>query len=131
MTDLSEERQDWVWALWLVLGMLWVLTVPLLAFRAAMSVPFMGVPTEAQLDRREFLSTWAERAAIGVPLLGLAAAVLLKRRVAALVLGSVLLFTAGGMAIDSTRDTARTEPTVYTPGGCQEHSGGDNRCPGG
>ncbi|MEU7524574.1 hypothetical protein AB0A74_02420 [Saccharothrix sp. NPDC042600] len=132
MTDLPEDRHEWVWALWLALGLLWVLAVPLLAFQAAMSVPFMGVPTEAQLARRELLSTWAERAAIAVPLLGLVAAVALKRWTAAIVLGSVLLFTAGAMVIEGARDAARNEPTVvYSPGGCQEHSGGDTRCPGG
>ncbi|CAL9535724.1 hypothetical protein SUDANB95_04092 [Actinosynnema sp. ALI-1.44] len=133
MNDLPEERHDWVWALWLGLGLLWVLTVPLLAFQAALSVPLLGgVPTEAQLARRELLSTWAERAAIGVPLLGLVAAVLLKRWMAAIVLGSVLLFTAGAMVIEGVRDAVRSRPTVvYGPGGCQEHSGGDTRCPGG
>ena len=68
-----------------------------------------------------------------VPLVGLLLALWVRRRgvviyfVVLLVLGSLF---AGLVGFD---ELGRWEPAPVDPGprGCQEHSGGDNRCPGG
>jgi hypothetical protein len=77
-----------------------------------------------------------------VPFVGLSLAALSGRKVAALVFAGALgLSVLAGAAIGVlSRDSLRsirdelappTSTSVRRPMPCQEHSGGDNRCPGG
>ncbi len=123
-----------------VLALLWTawLLLPAYLVLAGMGelLSFFGeVPTDADREsaRRSFLTAGA--AAAGIPLLGAAVAACTRRTRSASVfgvaavaglLGAVLLVVA----------TAPPEPRSAIPvdrggGPCQEHSGGDNRCPGG
>lgn len=68
-----------------------------------------------------------------VPLVGLLLALWVRRR--RVVTYFVVLLVLGGMfaGLVGFDELSRWEPAPVDPGpgGCQEHSGGDNRCPGG
>jgi hypothetical protein len=121
------------------LALLWVVWVGapvVLWFGAVMSLAnFLGEPPTAA-DEQEALR-WAIVGAVfavGVPLLGLGLSLRGRRRVSATGFGGavvvgLILSTAVVWPFWTTVHPA--QPTVYERGGCQEHSGGDNRCPGG
>lgn len=87
---------------------------------------------EEVAESRRLLNLAAMIGAV-VPLVGLLLALWVRRRgvlayfVVLLVFGSLF---AGLVGLDELRRWVPA-PSDYGPGGCQEHSGGDNRCPGG
>jgi hypothetical protein len=127
-----------------LLGAAWALGTPVLAFAAMFaSAPFLGEqPTAAETAQSHRMLLGALACGILVPLVGAVLGLGSGRKLAAVVfaaaLGISLLAAAatGFLSRDSLR-TFRDEllpPTstsVPRPVPCQEHSGGDNRCPGG
>jgi hypothetical protein len=114
----------------------WVLVPPLLVFRAAItSAAFFGEePTAAERSQSATLYLVAAALAVGLPFVGL----LLtwrSRKVAAACFGVALLVAAIPVALllaEAYRDADLSRPAPDPgPPVCQEHSGGDNRCPGG
>ncbi|MDG4834670.1 DUF6234 family protein [Solwaraspora sp. WMMD1047] len=72
--------------------------------------------------------------ALGGPLLIAAVAFagrLVKTGVAYLFLAILVGALTAPLAMNSARNLAPEPPPPSAPGGCQEHSGGDTRCPGG
>jgi hypothetical protein len=127
-----------------LLGIVWAFGTPTLAYAWMFAAaPLFGEqPTAAELAQahRFLLGTLA--CGFLVPFVGLLLAALSGRKVAALVfvgaLGvSVLAAGALGLlsrgSLRSLRDELAppTSTSVRRPIPCQEHSGGDNRCPGG
>jgi hypothetical protein len=108
----------------------------LAAAAVASLMTFLGDQVTAAQERRsEHLLVAAVVVAVVVPLVGLAVALWARRRgqttafgVAAAIaaLGAAALLTAGSQ--EAPRSVI---PSDRGGGGCQEHSGGDNRCPGG
>jgi hypothetical protein len=114
----------------------WVLVPPMLVFGGAItSAPFFGEqPSAADRSQTTTLFLVAGALALGLPLLGL----LLTwrtRRVAAACFGAALIVAAVPVALllgSELRDADLRGPAPDPgPPVCQEHSGGDNRCPGG
>lgn len=130
MTETVKARADWLPLLFVLLFCAWLFGVPALFLQAAFSVPFMGVPSDADLATRDTLTTWATVAAVGLPLAGLAAAGFARRKVAAIVFAVALLPSVVILGYDwaksvHDRPAPRDDHSV-----CQEHSGGGNVCPG-
>ena len=114
----------------------WVLVPPLLVFGGAIgSAPFLGEePTAAERSQSATLYLVAAALAVGLPFVGL----LLtwrSRKVAAACFGAALIVVALPIALLLGRELGSAGPDVPAPDRgppvCQEHSGGDNRCPGG
>jgi hypothetical protein len=114
----------------------WVLVPPLLVFGGAIgAAPFLGEePTAAERSQATTLYLVASALALGLPVLGL----LLTwrtRKVAAACFGAALVVVAVPVAMllaSELRNAALggSAPDRGPPV-CQEHSGGDTRCPGG
>jgi hypothetical protein len=71
---------------------------------------------------------------VGVPLLGLGLSLRGRRRISATTFGGAGLVGLILSAVVVWHFWTTVHPVqspVYERGGCQEHSGGDNRCPGG
>jgi hypothetical protein len=118
----------------LLIWLTWVLVPPLLLFGGAVtSAPFFGEqPTAADRSQSAALYLVATVLALGLPFVGL----LLTwrtRRVAAVCFGVALAVVAIPVALLLGRGDAGLDGPVPVQGPpvCQEHSGGDNRCPGG
>jgi hypothetical protein len=118
----------------LLIWLAWVLVPPLLLFGGAMtSAPFFGEqPTPADRSQSAALYLVAAVLALGLPFVGL----LLTwrtRRVAAACFGAALAVVAIPVALLLGRGDAGLDGPVPDQGPpvCQEHSGGDTRCPGG
>ncbi|WP_433261145.1 hypothetical protein ACQPZF_26030 [Actinosynnema sp. CS-041913] len=126
--EAPTARFPWLTVFWAALILAWLLTVPLFAVQGAF-VSFLGTPTGAELALRDNLYGWAQIAAIALPVLGVTVAVAAKQWTAAIVVGSVLLFSAANIAVERSRDRPPT-PTTYAPV-CQGHRGGDvtDPCP--
>jgi hypothetical protein len=116
----------------------WLLVPPVLVFDGAITAaPFFGEqPTDDERSEAAALFLVAGLLAVGVPLVGLVLTVRARARVAtgafvvALVVGAVVL----AMSIPEGWWRDRNAPPAQTtdpPVVCQEHSGGDNDCPGG
>ncbi|MFW3171825.1 hypothetical protein [Geodermatophilus sp. CPCC 206100] len=123
-------------ALLVLLWLAWLLVPPLLLFGAAITAaPFFGeTPTAAERAEAQTLTLVALLLVIGVPLLGLVLT-WRSRRAAAWAFAVALLgaLALGAAALPSGWWRSGDVP-VQTDGGrpaCQEHSGGDTRCPGG
>ncbi len=123
-------------ALLVLLWVAWVL-VPLgLAVAAVASLPtFFGeLPTPAQHASADRLLVAAVLTALAVPVLGLLVSAWTDRRTStvafcvALALG---LLAAVPVVQAVAADRAPSAIPGTSGGGCQEHSGGDTRCPGG
>jgi hypothetical protein len=106
------------------------------------SAPFFGEqPTADELAQAMRLMLGALACGLLAPAVGMGLAVLFGRRMAALLFAvalglSVLAGVATGVlsrdSLRSLRDElAPPTTTAPRPMPCQEHSGGDNRCPGG
>jgi hypothetical protein len=120
-----------------LLAAAWVVAVPVLALEAfGQSVAFFGEsPTAAELAATERLLEIAAAVAVGLPLLGLVVALAIRSRggtwtfVVLLVLGLAFALIVGwNVHLRHRNDPPAPVPRVTT---CQEHSGGDTRCPGG
>jgi hypothetical protein len=129
----ANGTTGWFVLLWLA----WVL-VPVGLVVSAMGslLTFFGeLPTEAEKAQATRLLVLAAVAAVAIPAIGLIMSLRAGRQ------GSAAAFVvAGGLSLVAAVllviGTARPEPgsaiPVHDPGGaCQEHSGGDTRCPGG
>ena len=127
-----------------LLGSAWALGTPVLAYGWMFAAaPLFGEqPTAADLAQahRFLLGTLA--CGFLVPFVGLSLAALSRRRTAAVLFAGAFglsVLAAGALGLLS-RDSLRslrdelvppTSTSVPRPTVCQEHSGGDNRCPGG
>jgi hypothetical protein len=120
-----------------LLGAAWVVTVPALVLDAfGQSLAFFGEsPTAAEMAATERLLEIAAAVAVGLPLLGLVVALALRSRsgtsafVVLLVLGLAFALLVGwNVHLRHRNDPPPPSAPVTT---CQEHSGGDTRCPGG
>jgi hypothetical protein len=127
-----------------LLVLAWGLGTPVLAYGAMIaSAPFFGEqPTAEELAQTHRLLLGALACGVLVPLAGVALALWSRRKAAAIGFAAALVISllAGTAAGLVSKDAARmvrdgllppTSTSVPGPGGCQEHSGGDNRCPGG
>jgi hypothetical protein len=129
----ASGTTGWLVLLWAA----WVL-VPLGLVVSAMGslLAFFGeLPTEAEKAQATRLLVLAAVAAVAIPVVGLIVSLRAGRQgsAAAFVVAGGLSFVAAAVLVVGT---ARSEPRsaipVHDPGGaCQEHSGGDTRCPGG
>jgi hypothetical protein len=120
-----------------LLGAAWVVAVPALVLDAfGHSLAFFGEsPTAAEVAATERLLEIAAAVAVGLPLLGLVVALALRSRggswtfVVLLVLGLAFTLLVGWNGhLRHRDDPPPPSPRTTT---CQEHSGGDTRCPGG
>lgn len=97
-------------------------------------VPILGgPPTQHMLDQRAALLTAAFVVGTAGPLTDIAVASYTRQATAGMIHGLVLaatlvIATLSHISPDSTEQPA---PTPRGPQVCQEHSGGDTRCPGG
>jgi hypothetical protein len=129
----SATTTGWFVLLWVA----WVL-VPLGLAGSALGqlLTFFGeLPTAAEEAQARRLFLLAAAVAVAIPVVGLVLSLRARRQ------GSAAAFViAGGLsllaAVAVVVGTAPAEPRSAIPsrdpgGACQEHSGGDNRCPGG
>ena len=129
----ASQTTGWFVLLWLA----WLLVPANLFVAAVTSVPlFTGEePTAAEEAQANRLFLLAALVAVAIPVVGLSMSLRARRQ------GSAAAFVlAGGMALIAAVllvvGMAKPEPRSAIPsrdpgGACQEHSGGDNRCPGG
>lgn len=135
-TSTTPRGRTRITAVLVLLWVAWVL-VPLgLAVTAFLSVlTFFGEqPTAAEKDHAARLLVAAVLTAVAIPVLGILLSARTDRRKSAVafcialslgLLSSVPVF----VAIESDREPSAVPS--HSGGGCQEHSGGDTRCPGG
>jgi hypothetical protein len=123
---------------WLVLLWLAWLLVPAGLVVAAMGslLTFFGeLPTEAERADARRLFVLAAVAAVAVPVIGLLGSLRVRRHGSAAAFGSaavVGLVAAAVLVVGTAPREPRSAIPSRDPGGaCQEHSGGDTRCPGG
>ena len=124
-------------ALLVLLGVVWLLAPAGLVLAAVgESLTFFGeLPTEAERARSGRLLVAAVLTAIAVALTGVVLAVRHRRPGAGTAFGVALAVTLV-LAVPVLASVERVPPgsaiPVHQRGiGCQEHSGGDTRCPGG
>jgi hypothetical protein len=114
----------------------WVLAPPLLVLGGAVgSAPFFGQqPTAAERAQSTTLYLVAAALALGLPFAGLVLT-WRTRKVAAACFGAALVVVAVPVALLLGPELGNAGPAGPSPDPgppvCQEHSGGDNRCPGG
>ena len=129
----ASQTTGWFVLLWLA----WVLVPAYLFVAAVTSVPlFTGEqPTAAEEAQADRLLLLAALAAVAIPVVGLIMSLRARRQgsAAAFVLaGGLSLIAAGLLVVGMAKQQPRSAIPSRDPGGaCQEHSGGDNRCPGG
>ena len=133
-TPLRRSRARFLLPL---LGAAWFVAVPALVLDGfGQSLTFFGESaTAAELAATERLLETAAAVAVGLPLLGLALAFAIRSRgggwtfAVLLVLGlAVALLVGWNVHLRHRNDPPPPSPPIT---GCQEHSGGDTRCPGG
>jgi hypothetical protein len=124
-------------AWFVLLSLAWVL-VPLGLVVSAMGslLSFFGeLPTEAEQADARRLFVLAGVAAAAIPVVGLIVSLRAHRQGSATAFGSAAalgLLAAAVLVVGTARPEPRSAIPVRDPGGaCQEHSGGDTRCPGG
>lgn len=120
--------------LW-VAGFAWWVAVPaLLVAAVGESLTFLGEPVDADAAARSSRRLVAAAVvAVGLPLLGLAAAARVRSRAGAWFF-VVLLVLGGALGAVVVRDADRSgpsDPAPRAPAVCQERSGGRTDCPGG
>ncbi|PPK65567.1 hypothetical protein V5P93_005038 [Actinokineospora auranticolor] len=128
-----EQRFDWLPLVWVLLFFAWLFGVPLLFLRAVFAMPFTGMASAAEVARRDSMVMWTEIVAVALPLVGVLLAAVTRRKVPAVVFGIALFLSVSVVGYERTlnaRHHPPPEPTSDWPV-CQEHSGGDNECPGG
>jgi hypothetical protein len=129
----ASNTPGWLVLLWLA----WVL-VPLLLAGSALGnlLTFFGEsPTEAEQAQATRLLVLAAVAAVAIPAVGLIVSLRARRQGSAaafVVAGGLSLLAAVAVVGGTAPEEPRSAIPSHQPGGaCQEHSGGDNRCPGG
>ena len=119
-----------LWVAWLLVpaGLVVAAIGNLLAF-------FGELPTEAEQAEARRLFVLAAVAAVGIPVVGLLVSLRTRRQGSAVAFGVAAAFALVGalvLVVGGARSAPRSAVPPSDPGGtCQEHSGGDNRCPGG
>jgi hypothetical protein len=123
---------------WFVL--LWTAWVPVpaglvIAALGSLLTFFGELPTDAERADARRLLVLAAVVAVAIPVVGLVLALRIRRRGSATAFGCALAVgvVAGLVLIAGTapRVPRSAVPTPRPGGACQEHSGGDTRCPGG
>ena len=133
----TSTRDGGVTAVLVLIWVAWVLVPLLLAGEAlASGISFLGEqPTAAELAQADRLFVAAALTAAGLPLIGILVGAWHDRRASAaafaVALGLGLLVAVPVLHVVDHGPPASAIPTHSPGGACQEHSGGDNRCPGG
>jgi hypothetical protein len=129
----ANGTTGWLVLLWTA----WVL-VPAGLVVAAMGslLSFFGeLPTEAEQADARRLFVLAGVTAAAIPVVGLIVSLRARRQASATAFGCAAalgLLAAGVLAVGTVRPVPGSAVPVHDLGGaCQEHSGGDTRCPGG
>jgi len=129
----ASGTTGWFVLLWLA----WVL-VPAGLVAAALGslLTFFGeLPTEAEHAEARRLFVLAAVVAVAIPVVGLILSLRTRRQGSAaafLFAGGIALVAAVLLVVGMANQQPRSAIPSRDPGGvCQEHSGGDNRCPGG
>jgi hypothetical protein len=130
-----DQRVDWLPLVWTLLFCAWLFGVPWLMLQSVFSVPLStgGVASDADLAQRDTLARWAATAAVTLPLVGVLLAAIARRKAPAIIFGIALLLSTVVVGYGLANE-ARHQPTPAPTNDhtiCQEHSGGDNECPGG
>jgi hypothetical protein len=142
--DAAAAGGCWLPAVLGLLGIVWALGAPYLTLGWMFSgAPLFGEqPTAAEVAQAHRYLLGALACGFLVPIAGLSLALLSGHKLAAVVFAGALglsVLAAGELGLLS-RDSLRslrdqlvppTSTSVRGPIPCQEHSGGDNRCPGG
>jgi hypothetical protein len=135
MTSTAPDRSgSGTPALLALLWVGWFLVPPVLFLAAMAQMPWFSAesPTVAQEAAADRYLVAAVLAAIAVPLIGVVVSLRTARGVHAVVFGVAL--TIGALlavpVLGEAQDD-RWNPDAPARPVCQEHSGGDNRCPGG
>ena len=132
-TSGSANTTGWFVLLWVA----WVL-VPLGLAGSALGnlLTFFGeLPTDAEEAQARQLFLLAAAVAVAIPVVGLIMSLRAGRQGSAaafVVAGGLSLLAAVAVVVGTAPEEPRSAIPSHQPGGaCQEHSGGDNRCPGG
>jgi hypothetical protein len=129
----ASQITGWFVLLWLA----WVLVPAVLVVQALGSLlTFFGeLPTAAEQAEARRLLVIATVVGVAIPVVGLIMSLRARRQgsAAAFAVAGSLAFIAFVVVVVGTAPAApRSAIPSRDPGGaCQEHSGGDNRCPGG
>ena len=123
------------WATLVLIWLAWVVVPPLLVFGGAIgAAPFLGEqPTAAEQSQATTLFVVAAVLALGLPLLGVVLT-WRTRKAAAACFGAAVIVVSIPLALllaPEFRGDGGGSTLDHGPPVCQEHSGGDNRCPGG
>ena len=131
----STQRSRGLTAVLVLIWVTWVLAPLLLAGAAVASgITFLGdLPTPAAEARADRLFVAAALTAVCLPLAGIVLSAVRDRRASAaafaVALGIGLLASVPVYRIVVPEPAPSAIPS-HSGGACQEHSGGDNRCPG-
>ncbi|MDA0563441.1 hypothetical protein LG943_03720 [Streptomonospora sp. S1-112] len=118
-----DDRRRWPVAVWIVLAAVWLLGSPLfLVFFLAEGFALVGEPAAgAGMRATAWYLLGLLVCALGVPLAGAAAAVLMRRRIAALLFGAALVVSAVPLFLLASPaelfDAVRTGLTAEPPSG--------------
>jgi hypothetical protein len=133
----TSTRNGRVTAVLVLIWLAWVLAPLLLAGAAVASgISFLGEqPTAAELAQADRLFVAAALTAVCLPLAGILLSAWRDRRASAaafaVALGVALLASVPALHAVTPGPAPSAIPTHSGGGACQEHSGGDTRCPGG
>jgi hypothetical protein len=132
----STRRNGRLTAVLVLLWVAWVLAPLLLAGAALASVlTFFGEqPSPADQAQADRLLVAAALTAVVLPLAGVLLSALRDRRASAAAFAVALgigLLASVPVLREVGPDRAPSAIPSHSGGACQEHSGGDNRCPGG
>lgn len=118
--------------LWLP-GVVWLAGTPLLFVLAvAQSVTFLGEQVSPEQQRATAVGlVWAAVCCAGAPMVGFGVAGLARSGRALRLYGVAVVIGLLPVLYWGAHVDARNPPPVERVSTCQEHSGGDTRCPGG
>ena len=124
---MGEFREVAVSILFLLAAGTWLFIVPGLALQGGLAnAPLSGPRTH---DSDAYL-TWAAWLGAGLPLAGVVAAAIMRRRRWTWFFGIALALAAGVAAL-KWADDLRHAPPPPEPPHCGQHSGAGSECPGG
>lgn len=127
----TRTRRPTPWSVLVALFLLWVVgSVVLLLWAAEPTLSFLGdVATAEERALHESRLGWAFVGSSVLAAAGLVLAIGGRRPGWAVVFGLALLVVGAAWAAETAQGS--TPPSGDGPAPCVEHSGGDNRCPGG